>query len=148
MSAVLGVFGVDWRLLIINLVNFSILLGALTYFLYKPVTKMLDSRRASVEEGVKNAVLASERLKSIEAAEAGKLADATAQAEKLISDARGIALAKEKEIVQRGETAASALLSEAERQAVEAQREAVSKSKEAVAKLIVLGMERSMAAKK
>src|SRR5665213_2449365 len=100
MSAVLGVFGVDWRLLIVNLVNFSILLGALIYFLYKPLMKMLDSRRTSIEVGVKNAVLATERLKSIEEAEVGKLADATAQSEKLISDARGVALAKEKEIVE------------------------------------------------
>ncbi len=148
MASVLGVFGIDWHLLVINLINFSILLGALTYFLYRPITKTLDTRREKVAQGVKDAEMAAQHLKDIEAAETERMTEAAATAEKLIADARAVALAKEHEIVARGETAATAMLSEAKLQAAELQREAITKSKEEVAKLIVLGMERTMKTQK
>jgi len=143
MSSVLGVFGIDWRLLVVNLVNFGILLSVLTYFLYRPITKILNTRREKVAEGVKNAELAEQRLKDIKKEEQSRLARAAQEADKLVSEARASAAEKERTIVQRGEAAASALLSEAEKQAQELEREAINQSKEAVAKLIVLGIERT-----
>ena len=41
--------GIDWRLLIAQLVNFVILFTALTFLLYKPLIAALDKRRAKVE---------------------------------------------------------------------------------------------------
>ena len=81
MSKILDVFGIDWRLLVINAVNFGILLLLLKYFAYKPIMDALEARRRKVSEGVRNADLAERKLKSIEAsrteilAQAGKEAD-------------------------------------------------------------------------
>ncbi len=142
MSAVLGVFGIDWRLLVINLINFGLLLGVLWYFLYKPLTRMLDLRREKVAQGVHNADLAERRLREIEGAETARLAQAATQADTLLSEARASATQKERDILARGEAAAASLLSEAQRQAEQTKREAIAKSKEEVAKLVVLGMEK------
>ncbi len=37
--------------IIFQIVNFSVVLGALSYFLYKPIQKVLDERSRRVEEG-------------------------------------------------------------------------------------------------
>lgn len=41
--------------IIFQLINFGVVFGALTYFLTKPVTKMLDDRRAKTDEAMKAA---------------------------------------------------------------------------------------------
>ncbi len=145
MSAVLGVFGVDWRLLIVNLINFAILFGVLSYFLYRPITKMLATRREKVAQGIKDANEAAARLKSLEQEEKNRLALAAQEADKLVSSARASAAQKERDIVQKADIAAAALLKDAQQQAKELEREAILKSKEEVAKLIVLGIEKTAA---
>jgi F-type H+-transporting ATPase subunit b len=55
--------GIDWRLLIAQLVNFAILFTALTFLLYKPIIAALDKRRAKVVESLANAEKIGEELK-------------------------------------------------------------------------------------
>ncbi|MHB8085475.1 MAG: F0F1 ATP synthase subunit B [Dehalococcoidia bacterium] len=47
--------GINWQLLVAFLVNFLILFGLLTAFLYKPVLKMLDDRQAKIKESLEQA---------------------------------------------------------------------------------------------
>ncbi|MGA2158831.1 MAG: F0F1 ATP synthase subunit B [Dehalococcoidia bacterium] len=47
--------GINWQLLVAFLVNFLILFGLLTAFLYKPVLKMLDERQAKIKESLEQA---------------------------------------------------------------------------------------------
>ncbi|MDB5224729.1 MAG: atpF [Candidatus Adlerbacteria bacterium] len=148
MAQLFAAFGIDWRLLVINLVNFGLLLVLLRVFLYKPLTGMLESRRLKVIEGVRNAELAAARLEEVESSVSGRMSDAAAQADKMLADARATAVEKERALVAQGEAVAASLLKDAEAQAAELQREAVLKSKEDVAKLIVLGMEKMQPAQK
>jgi len=144
MSKILDVFGIDWRLLVINAINFGILLLALRYFLYRPVMDMLERRREKVAEGVRNAELAQRELEETEASRAAVLAKAGKEADVLLAHGRERGMAKEKELIAAGETAAESLLKDAENQAKELKVQAIVESKEEVAKLIVLGMEQVM----
>jgi F-type H+-transporting ATPase subunit b len=142
MDQVFAAFGVDWRLLIINLINFGILLTALWYFLYGPLTKMLASRRDTLAQGVADAEDAAARLRDIEASRASMIADAGKEADKLVADARQSASSKQKELIAAGEAAAASVVKSAEAQAQELKQQAIAESKQEVAKLIVLGMEK------
>lgn len=51
--------GIDWRLLIAQLVNFAILFFVLRKFLYKPIIEVLEKRRKQIEEN-------SEKTKNLE----------------------------------------------------------------------------------
>ncbi len=144
MSQILATFGIDWRLLIINAVNFALLMLALWYFLYAPVTKMLEQRRRKVSDGVRDAESAKRTLQEVEAARAGKLAEAGKVADSIVMQARQAGSAKEKELVERAEAASAALVTEAEAQARELKAEAIAESKQEVAKLIVLGIEKAL----
>jgi len=147
MEALFSAFGIDWRLLVINLINFGVLLAVLWYFLYTPLTTMLESRREKLAQGVRDADDAKRRLEEIESTKADLLARAGKEADDVISQARSVGARKQQELVEAGEASAAALLEEADAQAQELKREAIEQSKQEVAKLIVLGIERTAAKK-
>lgn len=144
MESILHTFGIDWRLLLVNAVNFGLLLAGLTYFLYKPVLKMLEDRRTKVAEGVGAAERAEERLREIEASRAHTLAQAGTQADEIVASARKAGEERGRTLVAQGEAQAASAIAEAALQANELKAQALRESKEEVAKLIVLGVERAM----
>lgn len=148
MEAILHTFGIDWRLLLINAVNFALLMGVLWYFLYAPIMRLLEERRERVSKGVEDAQEAARRLEEIENTRAGVMAEAGKEADTLVASARAAGTTKERELVQKGEAAAATILREAEAQAVELKARALEESRQEVAKLIVLGMEKTMQGKK
>jgi len=147
MGAVLGTFGVDWRLLLINAINFGVLMLALWYFLYQPVTRVLEERRNKVAKGVEDAQLAQAKLQEIEDSREQVLAQAGREADKLVDEARAAGAAKERELRAQGEAAAQAALKDAAAQANDLKEKALEESKREVAKLIVLGIEKAQVGK-
>ena len=147
MSAILTTFGIDWRLLLINALNFGLLLLGLWYFLYTPLMRMLEERRAKVAKGVEDAQAAAVSLKEIEGTRASTLAHAGKEADEVLAKARSAGQAKEREMLAHAEAAAASVVKEAEAQAAEAKARAIAESKQEVAKLIVLGMEKAMQGK-
>ncbi|MEK7109506.1 MAG: F0F1 ATP synthase subunit B [Patescibacteria group bacterium] len=143
MQAIFSTFGIDWRLLIINMVNFGLLLLALWYFLYGPVMKMLEERRQKVADGVRDAESAKQTLQEIEGSRREVLAHAGKEADGIVAEARAAALQKEREILAHGEVSANALVKDAEARAQELKTRAIEESKQEVAKLIVLGMQKA-----
>jgi len=59
--------GIDWQLLIAEIINFVILLLILKRFLYKPFLRLLEQRRVKIEEGIKKAEEAEKSLQKIRA---------------------------------------------------------------------------------
>ena len=147
MSQVLSVFGIDWRLLLINAVNFGLVLVALRYFLYAPVMRMLETRREKLAQGVRDADNAARSLSEIENSRAEVLAAAGKDADALVAAARAAGAQKERELMQKGEATAATLMRDASAQAAELQRRSIEESKQEVAKLIVLGMEKAFKTK-
>lgn len=147
MSAVFAAFGIDWRLLLIDSINFGVLLLALWYFLYAPLTKMLETRRQKVAEGVRQAEEAGIKLHEIEAAKSGILAQAGSEADEMLKKARVAAGEKERALIAAAEASAARTSAEAHKQASELKAQAIEESKQEVAKLVVLGMEKVMVAK-
>lgn len=80
--------GIDWRLLIAQLINFVILLAVLYRFLYKPVLKLLHERSVRIEEGLKNADTAEAKLKEASAAYERKVLEARFESQKIVETAK------------------------------------------------------------
>jgi len=148
MSEIFSTFGVEWEVLLVQAVNFGLLLAGLTYFLYKPVGRMLEARRQKVAQGVKDAEEAERVRKEVEGSRARKLAEAGSEADKVVAEARAAAGQKEREIVGRAEDTAAVLLREAQAQAREEKARIERESKEEMAKLIVLGVEKTLSGQK
>jgi F-type H+-transporting ATPase subunit b len=144
MEPILTTFGIDWHLLVINAINFGLLLAGLTYFLYGPVTRMLEERRKVVAEGVDAARQAQAMRDEVAASRNDKLAAAGKEADTIVSAARTAGAAREREIVATGEANAAQIIEQGKREADELKAKALQESKAEVAKLIVLGVEKAM----
>jgi len=147
VGQVFAAFGIDWRLLLINAVNFAFLMLALWYFLYGPLMRILEERRQRVAQGVRDAEAAAQRLNEIEETRADLLHKAGNEADEIIARAREVGGEKEKQIVAQGEQVAASILKDAHAEAAELKHQAIEESKKEVAKLIVLGLEKGVAGK-
>jgi len=85
MQELFEVFGVNWKLLLMQAFNFGLLLVVLTYFLYKPVLRIIDERSEKVAEGVRNAEEALQKLAASETAGKEIVANASREAERIVA---------------------------------------------------------------
>ena len=66
MNAFISQFGLDWKLFLSQLVNFTLILIVLSIFVYKPVIKIIKDRNARIKEGLDKAEEADIRLKEVD----------------------------------------------------------------------------------
>ncbi|MDO8514849.1 MAG: F0F1 ATP synthase subunit B [bacterium] len=142
MGELFATFGVDWKLLVIQAVNFGLLLSVLTYFLYKPILKIIDERREKIAEGVRTAEAASRRLAEAKEEGEGIVGTAAREAEGLVASARSRADEKGSEIMKVAEARAAATIKEAAERAEEAKRQALKESEHEIARAAMLVAEK------
>lgn len=69
------------------MVSFFVLMGLLTYFLYKPVRKFMADRTAGIEKAISDAQRAKEDAEKLRRDYQGELAQAKAESQRIIEDA-------------------------------------------------------------
>ena len=84
-------FGVDWTHLTAQFVSFAIVCAALYWLAYRPVLRMLETRRQQIAAGLANTEKINAALANIESQRQGVMAEAQAQSARLIAEAREIA---------------------------------------------------------
>lgn len=115
----LSKLGIDWKILIAQVINFAILLFLLAKFVYKPALTMMEKRRKLIEKGVKDAEDSAKRLKEIDELREQKLTEAHREIGKLLDSARKDAEGLKKEIVAAAQTQSEELVKRARSQMVE-----------------------------
>lgn len=105
-------FGVEWKLLLAQAINFFVLLFILRKFLYKPILKMLASRREKIETGLKKAKEAEEQLQKIDAMKDEVLSAAHQRELEILKGAEIQAHAKEKEMIEQARLKAERIIAE------------------------------------
>ncbi len=134
--------GIDWKLLLAQVINFAILLWVLKRFAYKPMLDMMDARTKRIEKGLSDADQAGKKLAEIEAKEKEVLAEARAEAKRTIAEAE--ASAQKRDAVRLGETEAQVkrLLTEAEQKIAEDRSKMLADAKGELAETVVLAVEK------
>ena len=140
-------FGVDYRLLLIQAVNFGVLLLALWAFLYKPLMKLLDERRQKIEKGVSDAEVAETKLSEAEETKRAMLVEASKEVDAIADRARKDLAEKEKQATAEADEKASRILASAQKESAELKAQALLGAKDELAKMIVLGAEKAIRAK-
>ena len=113
-------FGVEKSLFFAQVVSFLIVAGLLYKFAYKPILGVLEERRQRIAESLANAEKIKQELAKAEAARQEILGQASAQATKLIEEARAAA-AKVQEIETQKAIAAANQIIQKAREASEAE---------------------------
>lgn len=87
MGELITKLGLDWRLLLAQIVNFGILVGVLTWAVYKPLLKVMAERRGKIERGLADAAAAQKKLEEFDAFQRVKLAEFKKQADAILAEA-------------------------------------------------------------
>lgn len=142
MQEILHAFGIDWRLIVIQIFNFSILMGLLWYFLYTPVLKLLADREAKIKKGVEDAEHAAVVRAEAESEKSVIIKNAHTEAGAIF--ARATAQAEEKEMMLVAETQEkiSRELHNARKNADELKAQALKESETEIAKMSLLAAEK------
>lgn len=100
MGELIHHFGIDWKLLSAQVVNFLVLLFLLRRFAYKPIIGMLKKRREEIEKGLRFTKEAEEKLRHVGEEREEVLKGARNEALKLVSAAESEARKRKDEAVK------------------------------------------------
>ena len=142
MTEILDIFGIKLELLIIQTINFGILLLALWYLLYRPVVRMMETRREKIEAGVREAEETAQERAYLESQKQSMLQQATAETERLVAEGKQYAAERRAELIQEAEARSESILKEAQERSEEERRQALAQNKEEIARLAILAAER------
>jgi F-type H+-transporting ATPase subunit b len=130
-------FGVDWSHLIAQIVSFGIVAFLLHKFAYKRVLTVLEERRQRITEGLKNAERIKEELNKTEAARQEVLAQANAQANRLIEEARAAAARVQETETQKAIAEAAQIIAKAQEAAAVEKARTMSELRREIGRLVV-----------
>ena len=129
--------GIDWRILIVQLISFSIVFAVLWKLAYKPIFHMLEFRRQRIADSLANAEKAKADVARTEAERQKILADAGDQANKLIDDAREAAARVREVETQKAIAAAEQIVVKAREAAAQERTQMLTELKREVGHLVV-----------
>lgn len=134
--------GIDGRILLAQLFNFSILVFVLWRFAYKPVLNILEERRSKVNKGLDDAEAAAERLRLAEEESKQILIQARQSASQLIEKAQQQAELRQQEIVKKAEEDIGVMM-EKERAKIKAEKDSsLAQLKGELSGLVLLSLKR------
>lgn len=147
MEQLIHAFGIDVRLITIQMVNFVVLLGALSYFLYKPILNLLAQREETIKKGIADAEEAA-RAKALATQEKQEVLSA-AQKEATAITTRAESFGKERgeKIIKDAQDKATSALLDAEAKSALLKVQAIKESEAEIAKLAILAAEKVLTQK-
>lgn len=134
--------GIDWKLLIEQLVAFLILLFLLAKFVYPALMKAVDNRREQIEAGMKEAKEAEEKLAQAESKVADLLAEARKEADEMLARTQTEANAVVADAEDKAKTRAEQIVADARQQLDTDVRKAREALKKDTVELVALATEK------
>src|SRR3989344_4428923 len=147
MSELLSKLGIDWRLLIAQLINFLILLFVLRRFAYKPLLKLLDERRQKIADGLANAQKAKSNLEEDGKERPEFIPTAKKGASEIISLAEAAAQKNREETLKEAKTGVEKIIAEARKQIESEKNKMIGEIKSEITELVILAAEKTASIK-
>lgn len=114
--------GIDYRLLILQVANFLVLLFVLKKWVYKPFLKFLDERAEKIQESLKASEKMRQELKDFEAKKRDELQSLKERSQSILETVKAEAHAEKSVILDQASAEAKSLV-EAARQQIGRERE-------------------------
>ncbi|MFZ2252933.1 MAG: F0F1 ATP synthase subunit B [Minisyncoccia bacterium] len=142
MQEIINAFGIDWRLIVIQVFNFAVLAGILWYFLYTPVLKLLADREQKIKKGIEDAEAAAASLSLADAEKQTILTHAHGEATAIVARASEHAEEKGSGIVTEAMQKAERIAVDAHAKAEEIKAQAHRESEAEIAQVAILAAEK------
>ncbi|MDP1846089.1 MAG: F0F1 ATP synthase subunit B [Candidatus Moranbacteria bacterium] len=142
MSELLSKLGIDWKLLIAQIVNFLVLLFVLYKFAYGPVLAMLDKRQKKIEKGLKDADEAHKKLAESADMQKEILRKARIEAKDIVEKSYVQAEKSKSEIAAEAKTQAEKIIANAKDQIELEKNKMITEVKSEIGSLVVAAAEK------
>ena len=130
--------GINWGLLVAQLLNVILVIWLLSRVLYQPVLKMLNDRTKRVEDSLKDAEQVKQQLANAKRDYDAELAKARQEAAGIVAQAQKRAKSQEAEIIVQARQEADRLRADARDQAVQERDRMLREAKGQIAELVTL----------
>jgi F-type H+-transporting ATPase subunit b len=138
--------GINWGLLIAQLVNVILLVWLLSRFLYRPILNMLNERTQRIQDSLRDAEQVKQQLANAKRDYDAEIAKARQEAAGVLAQARERARVQEAEIIAQARQEAERLRAEAREQALQERDQLLREVKGQVADLVTLTASRVLGA--
>lgn len=142
MDALIGTFHIDWKLMIAQIINFSVVFFVLYRFALKPLSKVLSERKATIEKGVSDAQKNQELLKDAQTAHEKELARGRAEAHDLMTEVKKSAEEKKVEIIRDAQEEVSKMIALGKKSIEEEKQKMVDGLQKEIATIVLLATEK------
>ena len=139
---ILELFGVDWKLLIAQLVNFIIVVLVLWFFALKPLTKTMQKRNDEISKGLSDAKSAEERLEQVEKEVKEKLTVTKGDAMVILEEAKKQSEQNKQDTINKTKEEVEKLIKKAKEQIASEKDSMVTEIKSEVAEMVVMSLEK------
>ncbi len=134
--------GINLQELIFAIINFLILVGTLTFFLYKPVLKMFDTRSNTIKDTLDNANAVNARADAKMEAYNKRIAGVEAEAREIVKNSKLKAEAQAQTIIEEAHAEAAKIKEKAAADIERERQQAMTEMKGQIAALAVLAAEK------
>lgn len=134
--------GISLKEFIFYLINFLILVGALTKFLYRPFLNVLETRKQSIKDALDNAALTNRRADEKMENYNKRIAKVEEEGREIIRQAKAKADAQARDIVDEAHQQAADMIAKAEITIEKEKEKAMEEMRQEIAALAILAAEK------
>jgi len=142
MSELLTKLGIDWKLLIAQIVNFLVLLFVLWKFAYGPIVAMLEKRQKKIEKGLKDAEEAHKKLEESAELQKDILKKARIEAKDIVEKAYMQAEKSKSELAAEAKVQAEKIIVSAKAEIEQEKQKTIAEIKSEIGGLVVAATEK------
>lgn len=136
MEELITKLGIEWKLIIAQIINFTILLFVLKKFLYAPLVKFMNVRKEKIIAGLEKAEQAEQAFEKLQEQKEQEFAKIHKQAQSIIVKAKETGDQKQQEIITAAEKKAQKVIDDAKTQIHAEKKEMIKQVRSDIADLI------------
>jgi F-type H+-transporting ATPase subunit b len=146
MDSLIGTFHIDWKLIVAQLINFAIVFFVLYRFALKPLGKLMDERKNTIETGLTDAKRNKELLEEAKVAYDAELSKARREGAEIASLMKEDIEKKRVELLARAESDAKNLIEETHKKLEEDKAKILRDAEKEIASLVMSATEKVLGA--
>ena len=137
-ESVLGALGVNWKLFVAQLLNFGVVLFVMWKWVYTPLLKIIDSRTAKIDKGLKDAEAAAAAKSGAEKASEEAIVAARKEAQRILEESQKAADAQRAEMKSKTQAELAALVQQGKDTLAAEKEKMVREARAEIAELAVM----------
>lgn len=141
-QSVVGLLGLNWKVFVAQLINFTVVVLILWKWVFKPVTSALQERTKKIEKSLADAKKIEQQVSELQKYRQEQVTKAGNETEQILARAQALADAQKQEVLLEAQNQAEKMIAQAQARAETEKQQMVAEVKEELAGLVITAAER------